>query len=71
MPAAGQTSGNSIAINSKNQGVAVREGDELKAAYGVEDLTFWLDTAAYDNADPFKYYITRGVKATEETAATF
>ena len=62
--------GNSIAINSKNQGVAVREGDELKAAYGVEDLTFWLDTAAYDNADPFKYYITRGVKATEETAAS-
>ena len=62
--------GNSIAINSKNQSVAVREGDELKAAYGVEDLTFWLDTAAYDNADPFKYYITRGVKATEETAAS-
>ena len=32
--------GNTIALNSQNQGVAVREGDELKAAYEAEDFTF-------------------------------
>ena len=58
--------GNTVAVNSKNQGVAVREGDELKSTYGVEDLTFWLDTAAYTDAAPFKYYITKGMKADEE-----
>ena len=58
--------GNTIALNSQNQGVAVREGDELKAAYEAEDFTFWLDTAAYKNANPFKYYVTKGVAADEE-----
>ena len=58
--------GNTIALNSQNQGVAVREGDELKAAYEAEDFTFWLDTADYKGANPFTYYITKGVAADEE-----
>ena len=39
-------------------------------AYSNLDFIFWLDTAHYDNAAPYTYYITKGVKATEEVAAS-
>ena len=58
-----------VAVNSANQGVAVREGD-LKAAYDNLDFIFWLDTAQYENAETYKYYITKGVKAEGEVAAS-
>ncbi|WP_425883507.1 DUF6383 domain-containing protein [Parabacteroides sp. ASD2025] len=62
--------GDYAAVNAKNQGIAVREGDLKADAYSNLDFIFWLDTAHYDNAAPYTYYITKGVKATEETAAS-
>ena len=62
--------GDYAAVNAKNQGIAVREGDLKADAYSNLDFIFWLDTAHYDNAAPYTYYITKGVKATEEVAAS-
>ena len=62
--------GDYAAVNAKNQGIAVREGDLKADAYDNLDFIFWLDTAHYDNAAPYTYYITKGVKATEEVAAS-
>ena len=62
--------GDYAAVNAANQGIAVREGDLKADAYSNLDFIFWLDTAHYDNAAPYTYYITKGVKATEEVAAS-
>ena len=62
--------GDYAAVNAKNQGIAVREGDLKADAYDNLDFIFWLDTAHYENAAPYTYYITKGVKATEEMAAS-
>ena len=62
--------GDYAAVNAKNQAIAVREGDLKADAYDNLDFIFWLDTAHYDNAAPYTYYITKGVKATEEVAAS-
>ncbi|WP_305036242.1 DUF6383 domain-containing protein [Parabacteroides sp. AF48-14] len=62
--------GDYAAVNAKNQGIAVREGDLKADAYDNLDFIFWLDTAHYENAAPYTYYITKGVKATEEVAAS-
>jgi len=58
--------GDYAVVNAKNQGIAVREGDLKADAYSNLDFIFWLDTAHYDNAAPYTYYITKGVKADEE-----
>ena len=62
--------GDYAAVNAKNQGIAVREGDLKADAYDNLDFIFWLDTAHYENAAPYTYYITKGVKAAEEVAAS-
>ena len=62
--------GDYAAVNAKNQGIAVREGDLKADAYDNLDFIFWLDTAHYENAAPYTYYITKGVKETEEVAAS-
>ena len=62
--------GDYAAVNAKNQAIAVREGDLKADAYDNLDFIFWLDTAHYENAAPYTYYITKGVKATEEVAAS-
>ena len=53
--------GDNVAVNAANQGVVAREGD-LKASYTAEDFTFWLDTAHYENAETFTYYVTKGTE---------
>ena len=62
--------GDYAAVNAKNQAIAVREGDLKADAYDNLDFIFWLDTAHYENAAPYTYYITKGVKAAEEMAAS-
>ena len=62
--------GDYAAVNAKNQAIAVREGDLKADAYDNLDFIFWLDTAHYENAAPYTYYITKGVKETEEVAAS-
>ena len=62
--------GDYAAVKAKNQAIAVREGDLKADAYDNLDFIFWLDTAHYENAAPYTYYITKGVKAAEEVAAS-
>ena len=62
--------GDYAAVNAKNQAIAVREGDLKADAYDNLDFIFWLDTAHYENAAPYTYYITKGVKETEEVVAS-
>ena len=60
-----------VAMDSKNNAIVARVGDELKAAT-ITDFTFWLDTAKYENQVTPSYYVTRGVAGVagdEETEA--
>ena len=63
------STGDNFAMDAKNNGVAVREGD-LKAAYDASDFVFWLDTAKYEDQAVPSYYITKGVAATEGVDAS-
>ncbi|WP_456088040.1 DUF6383 domain-containing protein [Parabacteroides sp.] len=63
------STGDNFAMDAKNNGVAVREGD-LKAAYAESDFVFWLDTAKYEDQAVPSYYLTKGVAATEGVEAS-
>ncbi|MGM9759416.1 MAG: DUF6383 domain-containing protein [Parabacteroides sp.] len=49
-----------LAINNDNQAMSVREGD-LRSAYTADDFVFTLDTAQYEGAETYTYFITKEV----------
>ena len=59
-----QVANGNLAINNDNQAVSVREGD-LRAAYTADDFVFTLDTAKYEGAETYTYFITKEVADTK------
>ena len=59
-----QVANGNLAINNDNQAVSVREGD-LRAAYTADDFVFTLDTAKYEGAETYTYFITMEVADTK------